>query len=212
MNDQIGALKRLGAQFPELDRDRVGVVGAGFGGFLAAMAVLLHPDVFAAAIAVSPITDWELLPTAYAERYMKAPALNSAGYRRTNASAYAEQLKRPLMILAGVTDQRIHLAHTFALLEALYAAGKHVEVGTLPESPDVKLDLAATKLELDFLREHLGPPVRPGVMPAPRSEEEEEEEERERAKGKPAGDKDRGDKDRGDKDRGDKDRGDKDHH
>ena len=200
MNDQIGALKQLGAPFPELDRDRVGVVGTGFGGFLAALAVLIHPDVFAAAIAVSPITDWELLPTAYAERYMKTPAMNGEAYRRANASVYAEQLKRPLMILQGVTDERIHFAHTLALLEALYAAGKHVEVGTLPANPDVKLDLAATKLELEFLREHLGPPVRPAVMPAPRTEEEEEEEERERAKGKPAGDKDRGDKDHKDKD------------
>jgi len=205
MNDQIGALKVLGAEFPELDRDRVGVFGAGFGGFLAAMAVLLHPDVFAAAIAVSPITDWELLPTAYAERYMKTPAMNGEGYRRTNASAYAEQLKRPLLILQGVTDERIHFAHTLALLEALYAAGKHVEVGTLPANPDVKLDLAGKKLGLDFLRERLGPPVRPAVMPAPRSEEEEEEEERERAKGKPAGNKDRGDKDRDDRDHKDKD-------
>jgi len=131
--------------------------------------------------------------------------MNGEGYRRANASVYAEQLKRPLMILQGVTDERIHFAHTLALLEALYAAGKHVEVGTLPANPDVKVDLAATKLELDFLREHLGPPVRPAVMPAPRSEEEEEEEERERAKGKPAGDKDHGDKDRGDKDHKDKD-------
>jgi dipeptidyl-peptidase-4 len=196
MNDQIGALKRLGARHPELDLGRVGVLGAGYSGNLATLAVLLHPDVFAAGVAVSPITDWELLPTAYSERYMKAPAMNPEGYRRLNASSYAEQLRRPLLLLHGVTDERIVFAHTLTLLEALSAAGKHVEVGTLPATPDAKLELAGQKLTLEFLREHLGPPVRPAVMPATRSEEEEEEEEREHARGHAGSDKDRaGDKD-----------------
>jgi dipeptidyl-peptidase-4 len=218
MNDQIGALKLLGARNPELDLDRVGVLGAGGdgrGGHLAVLSVLLHPDVFAAAVAVSPITDWELLSTAFSERTMNNPAANAEGYRRSNAAAYAEQLSRPLLILHRVTDDRVHFAHVLALLEALYAAGKHVEVGTLPATSDPTLEIAGQKLVVDFLRGHLGPPVRPAVMPAPRSEEEEEERERERERGgvkdrKDHGDKDRGDKDRGDKDRGDKDRGDKD--
>ena len=216
MNDQIGALKLLGARYPELDRGRVGVLGAGgagCGGHLAALAVLLHPDAFAAAVAVSPITDWELLDTAFGERYMKDPAINAEGYRRANASAYAEQLTRPLLILHRVTDERVHFAHVLSLLEALYAAGKHVEVGTLPVSPDARLDAAGHKLVLDFLRQRLGPPVRPAVMPAPRSEEEEEEEERERERGHAGSDKgprdDKGRRDN-DKDRDqDKNRGDK---
>lgn len=201
MNDQIGAIKQLGARYPELDRGRVGLLGARFGGYLAALGVLIHPDVFAAGVAVSPITDWELLSTAYGERYMKTPAANPDGYRRTNASTYGEQLARPLLILQGVTDERIHVAHTLALLEALYAAGKHVEIATLPANPDARLDSAGKRLELDFLREHLGPPVRPAVMPKARTEEEEEEEERERARGHGdqghAKDRDH-DKDRGD--------------
>jgi dipeptidyl-peptidase-4 len=209
MNDQIGALKLLGARYPELDLGRVGVLGAGGagrGGHLAALAVLLHPNVFAAAVAVSPITDWELLGAAFSERYMKNPVTNAEGYRRTNAAAYAEQLTRPLLILHRVTDDRVHFAHVLALQEALYAAGKRVELGTLPASPDARLEIAGTKLQLDFLREHLGPPVRPAVMPAPRSEEEEEEEERERERGHREGKDRRDDKGRRDnKDRDDKD-------
>ena len=105
-----------------------------------------------------------------------------------------------------LSHQRIQFAHTLELLEALYAAGKHVEVATLPAYTDAKLAIAGAKLELDFLRERLGPPVRPGVMPKARTEEEEEEEERERERGHAGGDKDHGNgKDRGhDKDRDDK--------
>jgi dipeptidyl-peptidase-4 len=183
MTDQLGALKQLGAVHPELDVTRVGAVGSAFGGYLAAVGALIHPDVFAAAVAVSPITDWELLDTAYAERYMKMPPANLEGYRRTAASTYAEQMKRPLLLIAGAGDDRIHFAHTLALLEALSAAGKHVELATLPATRDTAGDIARIELALDFLREHLGPPIRPAVMPAVRSEEEEEEEERKRARG-----------------------------
>ena len=196
MNDQIGAIKQLGARYPELDRGRVGLLGAQFGGYLAALGVLIHPDVFAAGVSISPITDWELLSTAYGERYMKTPAANPDGYRRTNASTYGEQLARPLLIVQGITDDRIHVAHTLELLEALYAAGKRVELATLPATSDARLDTAGLRIELGFLREHLGPPVRPAVMPKARTEEEEEEEERERERGG-AKDKGRGD----DKDR-----------
>jgi dipeptidyl-peptidase 4 len=223
MNDQIGALKQLGARYPELDLGRVAAVGSGPGGHLAALAVLLHPDVFAAAIAVSPITDWALLEAAYAERIMKNPATNPEGYRRTTAAAYAEQLRRPLLIVHALADDRIGLAHTLALIEALSAAGKRAELAILPASPELAIAIAGQKLALDFLRDRLGPPVRPAVMPRPRTEEEAEEDERERERGHAGSaqdrDKDRdkdqdNDKPRPDrrdgKDRGDKDRDDKD--
>jgi dipeptidyl-peptidase-4 len=193
MNDQIGMIRRLAPRNPEIDRGRVGMIGSAFGGYLATLGALIHPDVFAAAVAVSPITDWELLDTAYSERYMKTAATNPDGYRRTNASTYAEQLKRPLLIVSDVTDDRIHFAHTLKLVEALSAAGKHVAVATLPATPAPTRELASVKLQLEFLREHLGPPVRPGVMPAARSYKQEEKERRERAREHSGSGEDRGD-------------------
>ena len=76
MNDQIEGLKRLGAHHPELDLGRVGVIGVELGGYLATLAVLTHPDVFAAGVAVTPVTDWSLLDAASSERVMKTPELN----------------------------------------------------------------------------------------------------------------------------------------
>jgi dipeptidyl-peptidase-4 len=175
MNDQIGALKRIGPGYPELDLGRVAASGAGFGGYLAALGVLTHPDVFAAAVAVTPITSWELLSTAYAERYMNTPAANAAGYRRTTAATYAEQLKRPLLIMHGVADRRIHFAHALQLIDALSAAGKRVELATLPDPRDAARTIASIKLQLEFLREHLGPPMRPPAMPAPISAKERDD-------------------------------------
>jgi len=181
MNDQIGALKRLGARYPELDLGRVGVIGVELGGHLAALSVLTHPDVFAAAVAVTPVTDYALLDAASAERVMKTPAQNPEGYRRTSAASYADQLTRPLLLVPNLPGGRISPAHVFELVDALSAAGKRVELGILPDDRDAAHRISGTRFVLDFLRQHLGPPVRPAAMPRPRTEAEEEEEERKRA-------------------------------
>lgn len=181
MNDQIGALKQLGAPHPELDLGRVGIVGAGFGGSLAALGAMLHPDVFAAGVALAPITDWSLVDAALGERYMKTPADNADGYRRASATTYAEQLSRPLLLVHGFADPAVPFGHTRTLLEALAVAGKRVELSTVTADGDPQHDRARALIVLGFLRERLGPPIRPAVMPKARTEEEEEEaEEREK--------------------------------
>jgi dipeptidyl-peptidase 4 len=161
MDDQIAALKALGARYHEMDLDRVGVAGWSFGGYFSAMAVLLHPEIFKAGVAGAPVTDWQLYDTAYTERYMKTPQANAAGYEKTSALTYAAKLSRPLLIIHGITDDNVHFANTLALIEALYVAGKRAEVITLSAThmvPDPKLNLAREQVQIDFFREHLGPP------------------------------------------------------
>lgn len=157
--DQVGALQAMGARHPELDLSRVGVAGWSFGGYFSAMAVLLRPDVFHAAVAGAPVTDWQLYDTAYTERYMRMPEHNPAGYERTSALTHAAKLSRPLLVIHGITDDNVHFAHTLALIEALYVAHKRAEVITLSSThmvPDPKLNLAKEQVQIDFFREHLG--------------------------------------------------------
>ena len=161
MEDQVGALQAIGARHHELDLARVGVFGWSFGGYFSTMAVLLRPDVFAAAVAGAPVTDWELYDTAYTERYMKTPAENPDGYKRTSALTYAGSLTRPLLLIHGITDDNVHFAHALALIESLYVAGKRAEVITLSAThmlPDPKLAFAREQVQVDFFRAHLGPP------------------------------------------------------
>ena len=159
--DQVGALQAIGARHPELDLSRVGVTGWSFGGYFSLMAVLLRPDVFAAAIAGAPVTDWQLYDTAYTERYMRTPEHNQAGYARTSALTHAAKLTRPLLVIHGITDDNVHFAHTLALIEELYVAHKRAEVITLSSThmvPDPELNLAKEQVQIDFFRDHLGPP------------------------------------------------------
>jgi dipeptidyl-peptidase-4 len=161
LEDQVGALQALGTRHPELDLSRAGVFGWSFGGYMAAMAVLLRPDVFKAAVAGAPVTDWSLYDTAYTERYMKTPEQNPDGYRATSALTHAAKLARPLLLIHGLTDDNVHLAHTLALVEALYIAAKRAEVITLSAThmvPDPKLNLAREQVQVEFFRQHLGTP------------------------------------------------------
>ncbi|HEY1555004.1 MAG TPA: S9 family peptidase, partial [Kofleriaceae bacterium] len=156
--DQVDALTALAARHHELDLSRTGVFGWSFGGYFSAMAVLLRPDIFHAAVAGAPVTDWALYDTAYTERYMRTPETNPAGYARTSALTHAAQLTRPLLVIHGITDDNVHFAHTLALVESLYAAGKYATVITLSAThmvPDPKLNLAREQVQIDFFREHL---------------------------------------------------------
>ncbi|MGE0871997.1 MAG: prolyl oligopeptidase family serine peptidase [Kofleriaceae bacterium] len=161
LEDQVGALQAIGARHRELDLSRVGIFGWSFGGYVSTMAVLLRPDVFHAAVAGAPVTDWALYDTAYTERYMKTPQHNAEGYRSTSALTHAAKLSRPLLVIHGITDDNVHFAHTLALIESLYIAAKRAEVITLSAThmvPDPKLNLAREQVQVDFFREHLGAP------------------------------------------------------
>ena len=71
--DQIDALTALAGKHPDLDLGRVAVRGWSFGGWLAGLAVLRHPELFRCAIVGAPVTDWALYDTAYTERYLGLP-------------------------------------------------------------------------------------------------------------------------------------------
>ena len=159
--DQVAALRSLGERHRELDLTRLGVAGWSFGGYFSVMAVLLHPGLFKAAVAGAPVTDWTLYDTAYTERYMRTPQENPDGYKAASALTHAARLERPLLLIHGITDDNVHLANTLALIESLYLAGKRAEVITLSSThmvPDPRLSILREQAQIDFLREHLGPP------------------------------------------------------
>ncbi|MBZ0231079.1 MAG: S9 family peptidase, partial [Deltaproteobacteria bacterium] len=160
--DQSAALQALGARHPELDLERVGVVGWSFGGYFAAMAVILRPDLYKVAIAGAPVTDWRYYDTAYTERYMGLPQENAAAYDATSAVENAARLTRPLMLVHGLTDDNVYVVNTLALAEALLRAGKNFELITLGSTHmvvDPAAEAALLTREIEFFREHLGLPV-----------------------------------------------------
>jgi len=127
LNDQIDGLKALAAQYPELDLARVGVSGWSFGGYFSAMATIRRPDIFRAGVAGAPVVTWENYDTHYTERYLGLPAEAPEAYRVSNVTTYAKDLKQPLLIIHGLTDDNVYAQHSLQLVDALFMAGKAYE-------------------------------------------------------------------------------------
>jgi dipeptidyl-peptidase-4 len=124
LNDQIAGLQALAAQYPELDLARVGVTGWSFGGYFAAMATIRRGDFFRAGVAGAPVITWENYDTHYTERYLGLPQTNPDAYRVSNVTTYVAELRRPLMLIHGLTDDNVYFQHTLQLADALFMAGK----------------------------------------------------------------------------------------
>ena len=160
LEDQIDALGAAAALDPRLDLSRVAIRGWSFGGYLAALAVLRRPDVFSAAIAGAPVTDWRLYDTHYTERYLGHPATDPANYERTDLAPLAPGLERPLMLIHGLADDNVVAAHTLRLSRALTEAGRPHTVlplsGVTHMTPQEEVAENLLLLQLRFLQDALG--------------------------------------------------------
>ena len=166
LDDQVEALGAAAARFGSLDLTRVAIRGWSFGGYLAALAVLRRPDVFAAAVAGAPVTDWRLYDTHYTERYLGHPASEPANYERTDLTPLAPGLRRPLMLIHGLADDNVVAAHTLRLSQALTEAGRPHTVlplsGITHMTPQEEVAENLLLLQLRFLQDALGmPPLAP---------------------------------------------------
>jgi dipeptidyl-peptidase-4 len=130
LEDQVDALQVAAAHEPDLDTTRVAIRGWSFGGYLAALAVLRRPDVFHAALAGAPVTDWTLYDTAYTERYLGVDpgGVDAAAYARSSLIDDAPALTRPLLLIHGLADDNVVAAHTLRLSAALLASGRPHDV------------------------------------------------------------------------------------
>ncbi len=161
LDDQVTGLWAVAEIYPDLDLERVGITGWSFGGYLAALAVLDRPDVFRAAVAGAPVTDWALYDTAYTERYLGLPQENPAAYEETSLLARAARLERPLLIIHGLADDNVLVAHSLRLSGALLAAGRPHSVlplsGVTHMTPQEDVAENLPRLEVGFFAEHLRP-------------------------------------------------------
>jgi dipeptidyl-peptidase-4 len=132
--DDLAAASRELAKLPYVDGQRVGIFGTSYGGYASALAILRHPDAFAAASAASAVTSWDHYDTIYTERYMFTPQANPEGYRKGNAMQYAKDLKGRLMIYYGTADDNVHPNNAMQLIKALQTAGKSFEVQVGPDA------------------------------------------------------------------------------
>jgi dipeptidyl-peptidase 4 len=132
IDDMAEGVKSLSSR-PYLDKSRVGIYGTSYGGYAAAMSILRHPGVFAAASASSPVTAWYHYDSIYTERYMWIPQENKENYEKSSAMTYAKDLKGRLLLYYGTADNNVHPSNMMQLIKALQDSGKSFDVQVGPD-------------------------------------------------------------------------------
>jgi dipeptidyl-peptidase-4 len=154
-------------QQPYVDASRIALHGWSYGGFMTAYA-LTHSTSWAAGIVGAPVTDWRNYDTIYTERYMKTPANNPEGYRKSAPRFAAATLHGRMLLIHGGIDDNVHRQNSEQFVYELQRAGKPFELMIYPRQrhgfTDARLNTHLRALMLDFiLRTVGGDPAAPGA-------------------------------------------------
>jgi dipeptidyl-peptidase 4 len=145
-----------------IDEKRIGIRGHSYGGYMAALTMVLYPSVFQAGIVGAPVTDWRLYDTIYTERYMGLLEDNKDNYIETSVMAHANRLQGNLFVAHSSMDENVHIQNTMQMLTAFTNAGKDVDLRIYPpgahgvaynQQSYILLHQAYT----NFLKRHLRP-------------------------------------------------------
>lgn len=126
MQDQMTGVAYL-QSLPYVDKNRIGVHGWSFGGFMTISLMTNYPEVFKVGVAGGPVIDWKWYEAMYGERYMDTPQTNPEGYAKTSLLPKAKELKGKLQIITGLNDPVVLPQHCYSFLKAC------IEAGTQPD-------------------------------------------------------------------------------
>jgi dipeptidyl-peptidase-4 len=161
-DDQAAAAMQV-AKRPYVDPERIAITGHSYGGYLACIAMLRHPEVFAVGVAGAPPTDWRNYDTIYTERFMRTPQENPEGYDFGSCVKRAGDLKGKLLLVHGMVDDNVHPTNVFQLADAFQSRNIPFEMMLFPRAGHGIMSPAHESVKWSFLLRHLG--LRPGSTP-----------------------------------------------
>jgi dipeptidyl-peptidase 4 len=160
LEDQVEALHAAAERFAFLDLSKVAMRGWSYGGGLVLAALLRRSDIFRAGISGAPVTDMRLYDTHYTERYLGTPAAEPAAYDRADLVKDAAALRGELLLVHGIADDNVYVAHSLRLSKALMEEGRRHSMIPLSGITHRPTDEAAAEhmlnIEVEFLRRALG--------------------------------------------------------
>ncbi|MBI9057641.1 MAG: S9 family peptidase [Labilibaculum sp.] len=147
------------AKQPFIAADKIGVYGWSFGGQMSSLCMFRGADVFAAGIAVAPVTTYRYYDSIYSERYLRTPQENPDGYDKYAPIYFADQLKGKFLLVHGTSDDNVHMQNTLELAEELVQYNKKFQMH-LYTNRNHGIYGGQTRLHLfgmmtDFLKENL---------------------------------------------------------
>ena len=132
VEDQIAAAQKLG-NLSYIDKNRIGIWGWSYGGFMSSNCLFQGADTFAMAIAVAPVSSWRFYDTIYTERYMETPQENPSGYDQNSPIFHVDKMQGDFLLVHGSADDNVHVQNTTRLVEALVQADKDFDWAVYPD-------------------------------------------------------------------------------
>ncbi len=123
VEDQIFVAKEL-AKESFIDKNRIGIWGWSYGGFMSSNALFQGNDVLKTAIAVAPVTSWRFYDSVYTERFMTTPQENASGYDNNSPITHADKLKGNFLLIHGTADDNVHVQNAMVLINKLVSLNK----------------------------------------------------------------------------------------
>lgn len=134
MEDQMVGIRSL-MEEPWIDKDRVGVHGWSYGGFMTLSLATTYPDVFKVAVAGGPVIDWRWYEIMYGERYMDTPETNKEGFESTSLINKATNLKAKTLIIQGAVDSTVVPQNALSFVQKCVDNAVPVQYFTFPKAP-----------------------------------------------------------------------------
>ncbi len=152
-----------------IDQDRIAILGASYGGYMALAALTFAPDEFAAGVDLFGTANWvrtlRNIPDwweAYRESFYREignPDTEEEYLKSISPLFHADRIVRPLMVLQGANDPRVLKVESDEIVEAALSNGVEVEYLVFDDEGHGFLKKAnrirGYKAILDFLDEHL---------------------------------------------------------
>jgi dipeptidyl aminopeptidase/acylaminoacyl peptidase len=162
--------------YPNIDPQRVGIMGWSHGGMISLMNVFEHPQDYKVVYAGVPVSDLIARMGYKSERYRdlysasyhlgKSAEQNVNEYKRRSPAWNAEKLNTPLLIHSTTNDEDVNVLEVEHLIKSLKAAGKKFEYKIYDNAPgghafnrlDTKLAKDSRAEIYRFLAQYLNPP------------------------------------------------------
>jgi dipeptidyl aminopeptidase/acylaminoacyl peptidase len=119
-----------------VNRDRIGVYGGSYGGFMTFVAMFRAPNLFKAGAALRPVSDWSHYNHGYTSNILNTPDIDPEAYRVSSPIEDADGLRNPLLIASGMQDNNVFFQDSVLVVQRLLELKKQdFEIALYPLDP-----------------------------------------------------------------------------
>ena len=129
--DQIDAAIHMG-KLNYIDKDRIGIFGWSYGGYMSSLCISKGADVFNSAIAVAPVTNWRYYDNIYTERFMRTPKENGDNYDINSPINHVRKIKGNYLLIHGTADDNVHFQNSMEMVNSLVKENKEFDFFAYP--------------------------------------------------------------------------------